>query len=175
MKITGSALLSMLLFLQIFTLLGLYMAADSLLELKESATFWQKQTALLSAEYALRQVENQLLTQEPVCMLPNIAPITLAAQSLSWWQSSVTCHVSYRGARYFYVVESLDHDACALVNPVQKMSAHYYRVTLLGLPVKLILQSTMVKEDYSAKICEGNVHSVAMGRQRWTELKQQLF
>ncbi len=163
-------------FLQIFSLVSLYSLEEIRNNIKSSAHYWQGYQYRLLVKNELQQLEMRII-QSASCVISHVSAIDLKKRSLTWWQAN-TCHDIVNGIRYYYAVEALDEDECAIAETSGNQSsliAQYFRISLLALPHKLkgagyLLQSTVVKPVVSAKVCSGQTHHVTAGRQMWREL-----
>lgn len=174
-NLQGMALITVLIFLQILTLLGLYAIRMAWLEIKQSHNAWYKHSIRNAADTILNEIENKTINVLPDCTIGPTTTAELLARPLSWWQTQ-TCTGNFKTFRYYYVVEVLGGDACAIIqiNP-NKITTNYFRITLLCLAdrSKLILQSTLaLPNSDETLICDGIQHQVSRGRQMWRELHQ---
>ena len=165
-KFAGLALITLLIFLQIFALLSLFGMQMTGLQIKESQYVWHRHAAFIASEYGLRSAEEKLKKSLPFCMIPIKSTAELKKQPLNWWQAS-SCTGNFQSLQYYYVVEMLGEDPCAVLQTPQ-LIANYYRVTLLGKRnnVEIFLQSTVVTpKQRTSLICEKDNHQVTAGRQ----------
>lgn len=164
----GFALVTVLLFLQILTLLGLYALQQSRLTFKMTDNYFQHQLLVNAAESALKIAENSA----PVCQKSIMNREELLSQPFSFWQS-LPCKGMINGFSYYYITEALGSDACIAILS-QAGIANYFRVTVLTTSshqtIKVLLQTILVKPVYSSEICHGPHHSVSLGRQTWRML-----
>ena len=126
------------------------------------------------AEQAMILAENQLQHTIPSCLIPTTASADLVNRSLSDWQSSVSCAGNFQAFQYYYVVEYLEEDPCALIESVSPaLTAYYYRLTLIGWlgDTKTMLQSTVVTPRNTGVLCDGEKRIVTIGRQRLREIQ----
>lgn len=167
-KTSGFALVTVLLFMQILALLGLYSLEHVLLAEKMTQAYYQKNHTFNLAESALNLAE----FRAPCGEIPLIDSHELAARPLSFWQT-VSCGGIFPGLQYYYVTEFLGADSCADIE-YQNATALYFRVTLMAVLIKqnarVILQSIIVKPDDAKKDCRGIHHTVKAGRQAWRTL-----
>lgn len=165
----GLALFIVLIFLQIFVLLGLYALEKSRLDMKMSGEVWQNYLMQNAAEEVLKKIEIQHEQYPQNCIIPATSTQFLQKQSIDWWRSF--CFEPYSSYLFFYVIEPLGEDSCAQTE--DNRSADYYRITLLeyvqSLDAKLLLQSTIIKPHQNGSIsgCQEPVHRVTIGRQMW--------
>lgn len=173
----GYVLLFVLVFLQLFSCLGLYelMSAASLL--KENDHWRAHEFMLYHAKLSLRQIEHDILDGYSTCTIASIPAADMARQSINWWKG----HACVREADemvLYYVVEKLGDDECAIIENKtnnQTIIASYYRITLLAAYfafgyAKVILQSTLAIPAVDHLSCAGNLHTVVVGRQMMREL-----
>jgi hypothetical protein len=95
----------------------------------------------------------------------------ISLKSLLWWQDTA-CHAQVGKVDYYYVVESLTDDECASIDDLTDKIAHYNRITLLLLPEKVLLQSTIAIAVDAQGICQQAMHSVKSGKQTMVEISQ---
>lgn len=163
----GFILLIMLVFLQVVTLLGL--ATLSILEMTLKACYVSRLQAqrMHTAKAILRHAEQAV----PGCQIPVIAPNHLAKKSLLWWRQHA-CAGHLGKMQYYYLVESLGIDSCAMIKYKQNHRADYYRLTVFPVEIHidstpLLLQSVVVKAAVVFNICHSKLHVVTLGRQMW--------
>lgn len=176
----GIALLVVLIFMQMISILGLCLLQVAILETKQSQLFWHRNELRSAAEQALRIAESNLQINVPYCVIPVTAVDQLLSYSLSWWQSSQSCTGNFQTFQYYYVVELLGNDPCGYIQLYpQKNFATYFRISLLGVSgdTQILLQSTIIKPSRGrddSLSCSSASHVVNMGRQMWRELKVSL-
>jgi len=174
----GIALLMVLIFMLIISLLGLCMLQMAIFETKQSQLIWQRNEVRFAAEQALRIVEDNLQVYVPYCVIPVATVAQLLSYSLRWWQSPQSCAGNFQTFQYYYVVELLGNDPCGYIQlDLQKSFATYLRITLLGVSgdTRILLQSTIVKSSRAGDdslSCDSVSHVVNVGRQMWRELKE---
>lgn len=164
----GIILITVLLFLNILTLLGITLFQMAFLEERQAHAMWQRQVAESLSEQALRVAENKLHNMPTACQVP-IAPLATILANL---QSLQSCTGNLQTFQYYYAVESLGIDPCAYIQlPSKKQMANYYRITLLGVSgdIKVVLQSTLIVpiDDDGGLSCRGIERVVSAGRQSW--------
>lgn len=164
----GYILIVVLLFMQIATLLGLYALESVWIENRMSQFGLQKTEINSQLGHLMNMLEQQLQENTPICMIQAISPEELKSMTISWWQNE-SCAGIFQSIQYYYVVESLGEDACAHIRQSKESTADYYRLTLLGLDNdtgnKLLLQSTFIKANKLAPLCDGVTHQVEAGQQ----------
>lgn len=175
----GIVLLTVLLFMQIIVFLGLYAMQTSLILHKISQQDESNLTIKNAVETILHQVETDVLINMPLCQIPITSADELMVKSFAWWQSSVTCSGNFSSLQYYYVVEFLSEDPCALskqsvLDSFEEVSSAYYRITLFVITnnrLGIKVQSTVIKTVNSQQTCKGLFHAVVVGRQQWHELQ----
>lgn len=171
----GFIFLSVLIFLQIFSLLGLYERLNLSDQLKKMRHQQQRQTNLQFAQYIMRRKINELSLTKFPCYITTIPAKELATKPLFWWKQTA-CTGNLQKKRYYYVLEELGNDPCASIdNAKLNLIAHYIRMTLYLLTdqiesAPMIIQSTIALSDQSNAICQGAFHRVKTGRQMWREI-----
>ncbi|TAK78791.1 MAG: hypothetical protein EPO11_00910 [Gammaproteobacteria bacterium] len=158
-KSKGFTLFVVLIFLQIFSMMGLYGLTTVALIIKMNQDEWQREVNVDNA----RTVLYGLTTIDGLnCFIPITSPSALAKQTMDWWQSNA-CSGNSAGNPYYYVVESLGKDACGVIGG---QIAAYYRVSLrFGT---ILLQGTLAQGDEMAS-CD-QPHHVVAGYQMWREI-----
>lgn len=170
-RIQGMVLLIVLIFLQISFMLGLYLMQDSFISQKLSQFIWKKTNMLITAEYVLQQIEQDILRRNTGCHIHVLNSHELMNKPLEWWQSKA-CPGIYNGYPYYYIFEKLIEDPCADIGQnIPYQTALYFRITLLLIDlqnnVREILQSTIIKPDNANQQCKGRYYSKLPGRQSW--------
>jgi hypothetical protein len=176
-KMNGYILFVVLIFLQIFSCLGLYELTAISLTLRKNNHHLIRESYLLQAQKILKNLEEDVIAGHPTCLVTISSASIPARMPLRWWQQK-SCSRSNRAVRYYYRVESLGNDACAVISKNQYnhiMPAAYYRITLLMAMdkirgAKLILQSTLAKPGTDPLSCPGKMHRVTLGRQMMRQL-----
>jgi Tfp pilus assembly protein PilX len=172
-KQSGLALISVLIFLQIMVILGLY-AIESAIEARKMARLdWQQSTIFMTADQALQWVE---LKNTSDCFIPITSQSDLLAKPINWWQST-GCQEESQGIPFYYVMEKLGLDPCAKLlgaNSPRENALEYIRISVLVFDkineAKELLQSTFLRESYEKNVlCNGMQHIVTLGRQMWRE------
>ncbi|MDR3491842.1 MAG: hypothetical protein P4M12_07375 [Gammaproteobacteria bacterium] len=172
-KQSGIVLALVLVFIFIFAVLSVWALNLCLLANKLSHNQFHKLSISMAAEEVLKNAEAHLNKSDTIsCNIPMTTTQELLHHSLTWWQSSVSCAGNFQHFQYYYVIEFLGYDPCALVG---QSSASYFRVTVLAttqkkLGARVFLQSTFVKPNKIALVCAGNKYSISAGRQTWREL-----
>lgn len=166
-KQQGMILPIVLIFMQIFILLSLFALESGRIQLKISLALWQKELFSEKTQEKLQQIENTLPTQ---CVVSPIPEESLSEAPLSWWQAQ-SCADKTSSIEYYYIIESLGEDVCAVLD--SHHIADYYRVSLIGLdPLSGAirrLQTTYVSAISPWRSCVSHSHVVALGRQSWRE------
>lgn len=172
----GIALIIVLLFLQIMTMLGLYSLSSSLLSEKMNAESWQKESTIIIMDELLHAIAIKLQNEIPHCVIMKNDSLNLLVESMDWWQSSITCGGHFQQAQYYYVIEPLGEDPCAQIegNDMRQLAVHYFRITLLTMVkktnIKIILQSTVTRLFNRIAQCGRASHAVDLGQQTWREI-----
>jgi hypothetical protein len=164
----GMALIVVLIFMQILSILSWYAIETSLLEMKMAKNFGRHQIGLHIAEQILYHSEKELQAHSASCLIPISSLATLLAKPIDWWQSGITCAGNFHQFQYHYTVEFLGNDVCGEVG---NATADYFRITLLVLNnrEKILLQSTIVKPGHSEGECIRARYQAQIGRQSWKE------
>jgi len=173
----GYVLLATLIFLQIASCISLYELLTASASLKITTDYYYRNQLTVAANSALAELEKNLQSQRPTCLIANVSAADVSNQVLSWWKF-IACRKVSEDFSYFYYVEFLQSDPCAVFEKNtnnQQIGADYYRITLLsenGMTrhIKLILQSTLAKPSDHALICATSSHPVYPGRQMVREL-----
>ena len=174
-KNNGVILLTVLIFMQILILLNWCVLERAWLSQKSSKNFMMQDKLQYSSKQILSEIELMLTTQTVGCMIPITNSIELVHKPLTWWQSAITCSGNFQEFHYYYVVEPLIDDECAMIDETG-ITASYLRITLLivsnSYTPQLFLQSTSVKPSIKGMLyqCHRAQHRVQLGRQAWREL-----
>ncbi len=160
-----------LVLLQIISMTWLLAMLEVTLSLKQVTNFWFSREAVQAADVLLQAVEAKSILKLPVCMVNTMPVAAISAKPDSWWRENA-CMSTSDYAEYYYVIEALGVDACAVLNG---STAEYYRMTLLSIPkglkgIKILLQSTLAKPAPETVICNDNPHYVKLGRQMVREI-----
>lgn len=167
-KHQGYILLFVLLFLQVFSALSLYMLSTLTSSIKITRHRQQKQQDLLITKKILEKLESDLPLLSPACFV-EISPVTWTDRSKSGWQQAA-CFDVYQDYPYAYVVEFLDANDCAFTDGNLILTAAYYRITVKLQASSRLLQSIVIYPKKSSSTCKGEKHQVVSGRQMWREL-----
>jgi hypothetical protein len=169
----GHVLIIVLVFLMIFSFMGLHSLIYTAEMIKTTHDKITKDNNLLSANQLLKQIENHLVSSTSPCMVPLMPAFMFAKKPLFWWQH-YGCHGRFRDAEYYYVIEFLEKDSCGIIKEKQYNDnlAFFQRVTLCFSPrqsivEKIILQSTIVKpiERENTITCPNRTRVLRVGRQ----------
>lgn len=167
----GIVLITVLLFMQLFTILGLFALQNGFLAKLSSYAFYQQDKHRRQIEQILIQVEINWI---PACLIPAISRDELLIKPLDWWKSREMCTGQKNQLQYYYAIENLGEDPCAYRGDQISKSAYYFRVTVLTFlehqKTKELLQSTIIKMDNAVRKCEGQPHPIIPGRQSWRKL-----
>lgn len=170
----GYVLFVVLIFLQIFILSGLYYLGSALNMLRSARYYLQQELMFAVANQRLRELENLLPTN---CLFSLTAATKLGSASQAWWEKE-GCVGDSAGFRYYYVIESLGLNGCALIKNInnnQLLAAKYSRVTLAMFApapsyAKIVIQSTVVSGSNHPANCDESVYQMNAGRQMWRQL-----
>jgi hypothetical protein len=170
----GFALISVLIFLHIFSMLALFGLSSAALALKNTHHAWLHDKNLRLAKQILTELETEATQHLPACVISSLSTTKFIAKSKTWWQLT-GCQGEQEGMRYFYVLESLGPDACAVI-PGTKFQADYYRITILCYPAnfvgtKIMLQATLIRPKILRSHCTALAHPVKIGEQMQRQLR----
>src|SRR3990167_4674200 len=168
----GFVLLTMLVYLQIFSLLAVQAMASMVFHQKMLHRRLVADNGRLSVLSVLARIDS---THEPSCTVTVKPPAYLSTRGINWWRRHA-CLISAEEFDYFYVRESLGTDDCGVITNQsnQDVMPIYYRNTLLQVskvtqPQRLLVQDTIVLPGSTPPSCSGNLKQVKPGRQmlRW--------
>ncbi len=165
----GFALLLVLIFIQIFSLLGFYALESSVLAEKTNNESWKNENIYFISEHILHGIEMNFQDALSDCLVKE-------GDIINDWRSPDVCSGQFEGGHYYYVVEKLGEDSCARIQntDINQFSAYYFRITLLVMiekeNIKRIFQSTIVKPDRRVEHCDMSFYWVSRGRQAWREI-----
>ncbi|HLB42190.1 MAG TPA: hypothetical protein VJN02_04960 [Gammaproteobacteria bacterium] len=175
-KYQGFILLITLLFMQIFSLTTLAELTFIKLNLKFTRHQLERMNSLQNSKMMLDTIENNLTFQIPYCIIPTISTQSLINKSIFWWETNA-CSSTIDRTNYYYVIESLGKNLCALIENIDEnhnIIADYYRITLLSLSTikvnKSFLQSTIILPSNNVQPCTDILRQVKIGRQILREL-----
>ncbi len=169
-KQNGFVMFIVLIFMQLFVLLTGYTMEDILLLTKLIKNMESHDLLIHQAESILSYTESVIISDLPHCVIPFTESGELVSEPLTWWESQ-GCSGQSQTMKYYYVVESLATDSCALVDHSSNTIADYFRVTLFLYSTenqaRIFLQSTVVKPrvNIPPQLCDGIQHEVQVGRQ----------
>jgi len=174
---SGFVLITVLVFIQIFSIISLYSLIYAFDSLKRNNHQWTGDINRLTSHMLLQQLETRIATDQTACVIAVTPAPQLAQKPISWWQQHA-CSDNVRGIRYYYAIEFLGDDPCGVIkeNAInQSLIAKFYRITLYLLPDKLkgakyIIQSSIVLPGVQTSVCEGKLHTIYPGRQMWREI-----
>jgi Tfp pilus assembly protein PilX len=170
----GYILFVVLIFMQLFALLGLN-ALNQLFWVKKVQNEQNQRWFLLSqAEHLLYQVAATLKEQKAACLLAPLSFNQLKEHPFSWWTANA-CSVSGHLFKAYYLLEFLGVDPCATIRASLQAVAAYYRITVLLVgesheTLQVMLQATVSAATQTAEHCDSEAHSVDLGPQSWHEL-----
>ncbi len=169
----GFVLLLVLIFMQILLLLNWYAIENSVLLEKFSKNANQHDVLYYQAQAILADAGLLLMSHLPDCMISVTDSNEMILKPLSWWTAK-SCSGNFQSIQYYYVVEPLATDVCALIDQIANVSAAYFRITVFLYSAKddsrFFLQSTWIRPNVSQESCKNLPHSVQAGRQSWREL-----
>jgi hypothetical protein len=175
----GFALITVLLFLQVFAVLSLYALQTEILKNKMTGQFWHKHLEQISAEALLVQLEHNMQSDSQPCVIPVTSAVTFIHQTLDWWES-VSCSGNFNSFQYYYVIERLGADSCSDIEQedigsANKTDINALRLTLLmvnhnNVTEKVMLQTVLLLEPKDDGVGHGNASLAKAGRQSWREL-----
>jgi hypothetical protein len=170
LKLSGFALISVLVFLEIFAVITVFCLHSASWELTLATARFEKNKMSQSARTILQNVE--FLAETSACYIPVTPAYQLSSQPIAWWEKH-SCAGNFNLFQYYYVVEPLQDDSCALLDTGR--AAHYSRITLLTMlkadhRIKMILQSSVITAGNVLPHCESALHAVKLGRQSAREI-----
>jgi hypothetical protein len=162
----GFALISVLIFLEIFSMLTFFSIRASGWEIRMTNQRLMKQKLTYAAATILNHVETGLDQSLENCLLPPLPSTELIQKPLSWWQSH-SCTGNFDRFQYYYVIELSGVDNCALISSGQ--IAAYYRITVLVMfmdntDLQSLWQSSFVLPTVRRAECQPS-HLINAGRQ----------
>src|SRR5689334_15861357 len=113
----GFVLFTLLLFLQLFSSVGLFALLNISMIMKINQHGWDRKINQMKTDYILSLIETNFSTQTVSCLIPVMPVQQLAKEPLSWWQQ-YSCSGNLDGIRYYYAVEALGKDECAMVRKI---------------------------------------------------------
>ncbi len=173
----GFVFFSILIILQLSSLLGMTALQQTVNTMKQVDHFWQRRVWTDWGQRALSQQEDRLSVNLSDCMMPLISAHEIAKKPLSWWRTH-TCRGEFEKNLYYYAIERMGEDSCVVIgnaNDLRPVTVNYYRMTLFALPerilgAKVILQSTTAVASDEILSCQGKIHFIHLGRQMWREI-----
>lgn len=167
---SGFILPIVLLFLQLFSMLGLFGLQQILYGTQFIALHQRKMQVLNSINEILTQIEQMPYDQS--CLLETTLDFT--KQPFNWWQAHA-CYGRHTDISFYYCVENLGQDPCAVQADNRNIVANYFRYTVYvivesAINSKLIIQSTYAKPSELTSICKGKSRLALFGRQMWLEV-----
>ncbi len=168
----GFILFTAVLFMQIFALTAIAQLLLTKMNLKISNDNWQQRQNFDYSYHLLNYIENYLQNHNN-CFIPHISPINLFKKNSAWWQQ-YACHGTLSTTSYYFAVEFLGDNPCALLKNSQQ-TANFYRLTLLTTNSKfpsgkILISSIFIKPSMSKEECTESVYQVNIGRQSWRQL-----
>jgi hypothetical protein len=174
---SGFIFVTVLIFLNLFSLLSIYSFMQLSEALKKNDHFFQNKRDSIEIYKILKLIETQRVQGIGGCIIPITPAMELAMKPISWWQLN-TCSDNVSGIRYYYAVELLGNANCAFIKKVinnQLISVKYERITLYALADKITgakyrIQSTIAIPNDEISSCNTKPRWVHEGRQMWREL-----
>jgi hypothetical protein len=121
----------------------------------------------------LYRTEEVVSENIPDCLIAVTAPEKMIKEPLNWWKSN-GCSGSFSTFKYYYVIEQLGIDPCAVIDPVNKTVADWFRITLNFFAKKgdarIFLQSTFTRPATTIEQCASLQYHAQTGRQSLREL-----
>ena len=177
----GFVLFTVLIFLQLFSLISLQGITAISMNIKSCRDLWQRNRHRQEINHLLHRLEFHLLSEKErvACLISTTLPEELAQKPISWWQQ-FSCSGIFLEKRYYYVVEALGKDSCAAIkyDTNHIVIAEYYRITLLFLQGQAndqvaLFQSTVAKAGDEIASCYPS-HAVKPGRQMLREIERRI-
>lgn len=172
-KQNGFVILLVLVFMQIVVLLNWYAVENIFLLEKFSKNAVLHELLYYQAQKQLSYAESSLMSRLPDCIIPVIDSNKMLLKPLSWWTEK-SCSGNFQSVQYYYIVESLASDVCAIIDHEKNMRAAYFRITVFVYSSiddsRIVLQSTLIRPNVLQQPCKDLPHYVQTGRQSWREL-----
>lgn len=166
-KEEGMILVVILIFLTLILLLVVISIEMSALEKRMSVNQLRYHQNFQVALAGLKQGEYSLMSGSSACEIPLTSTSDLLSKSNDWWNSSTTCHGTFSGKQYQYVIERLDEDPCASWD--ENIGVIYYRITSHADNAGL-LQMTMAVPSQLSTTCVDQMRQLGDARQSWYSL-----
>jgi Tfp pilus assembly protein PilX len=172
LHLKGFTLFVVMIYLQLFSLLGLFGLMTGTIAIKSVQQSRMKSELLIKADSILAEIEAQSIAEITHCNIEQRIPSSLADESGEWWRQHA-CEGRFAALQYDYVIEPLAVDICGRADKsveIHSLAAVYYRITLRLRPsnetqVIRMLQSTIVQLEDKHMPCQGEYHRVRLGRQ----------
>lgn len=153
----GFILLTMLMFIQIYFLLGLTAIEKVLHSEKLNGHKNSRRIAKNEGLLLMRQLEATFNDQLPACFLSSLSLENVRRYEPDSW-AAYACSGNIKDFHYDYMIEKLGSDHCALIENHEGRVAVYYRLILRLKPVKhkesdTLLQGIYVKAEKSNESC----------------------
>jgi hypothetical protein len=161
----GFVLFAVLLFVQLLTLVSLYALTATRLEWRSDSVARQYDAMYRLSQSILKRIDPVAPSQ--ACLIAYTFPPKLSIAPLTWWQQNA-CSGIYEKKPYYYVIENLAIDDCALINgEVQRIID--YRITLYWPSyhqrMPAIIQQETIKVPSNGMACRNAPHPVQVGIQ----------
>ncbi len=165
MKTRGFVLVTVLIFLFIFTLFALSAVESNQIDIKLVANEKTHQQLSENAEAGLKLAESSLDDNCKACLAKTLTRNALLNMSDPWWQLNGQQLVDNTRI----IIENLGLDPCARIN--KKTASNYYRITAKASDNEqyqtVLLQSTIALPHKTTQVCDGTIRKIQAGRQSW--------
>ncbi len=173
----GFVLMAALMFLQMFSLLGVLLLMTAMLQLKSTHHVWKSEKNAWLSLHIQTEIESRILQALPACIVTAMPSENIARMKKSWWKQN-GCSGEKAGARYYFVIEALGTDPCSVMTDKanhQPTPVGFYRLSLYvnftqERDAKIILQSTIARTEYTQSVCTEKLHQVSGTRQMRRQL-----
>ena len=170
----GFVLFTVLIFLQLFSLLGVLSLMSAILELKSTYHAWRQDKERWKSLQIMNGIESDMLNHLPPCEIAPLSTEKIVDMPNAWWQA----HACSGGKHVAYVIENLGLDPCSVMMRKDSNTSQaviFYRLTLRNAALKeksakIILQSTIAIPSSARATCAEVLHPVRAGRQMRRQL-----
>lgn len=165
---TGYFLIITLVFIHIFSLITLYVFSQLADEMRYVNKLWQASMDDLLAKEAMQIIEKTLAKVKKNCIIAEEASADIKKHARSWWEQK-GCKIVIRNDVYWYLLEKIQHDACAFSVIQNKLvtGVTYYRISVLKQYSHSIIQAITAVVDHKQSTCQASLRSRELGRQSW--------
>jgi hypothetical protein len=171
-KNKGFFLITILIYLMIFSLISLYHLTAISAMMKSNNHLLEAATDHYRNLQILKKLESNFINNISTCSIPITPAATLANKPDSFWLTHA-CHDYVDRRHAYYTIEALGENACALIEHTSFI-ASYYRLTLFLKDdlngVRYLIQSTIVRSVAPTIACQQNTHIVKPGPQARREI-----